>query len=240
MILAGEYALRVLEGAELAEAQRRILAEPEFAGMVEWWQMWLGRMAEDAMPISPSPRLWQAIEARLEAREVAALAALPPPRTSRAPSGWSMALAGTGVAAMIAAAFIAMPGTTDAPAPSEPPAPVIVQAGDQLIAQLSSADGALKLAGRIDPSTGRLALNTAGFQPGADQAPELWVVPEGGTPISLGLIPADGYHTRELSARERGLLAPGATLAVTMEDRAGAPHEAPTTAILVSGALDRV
>lgn len=242
MILAGEYALRVLEGEDLVDAQRRVLADPEFADAVEWWQSWLAAMAEDAAPITPSPRMWSAIETRLEGRDDAggAPVALRQARPSSAPSGWSMALAGTGVAAMVAAAFIAMPGTTDTPVPTDPATPSAVQPADQLIAQIASEDGAITLAGRIDPATGRLALSTGGFDPGADLSPELWVIPEGGAPVSLGLIPADGPYSRDLTAAERSLLVAGATLAVTMEDRRSAPHAAPTSDVVVAGALDRV
>lgn len=242
MILAGEYALRVLEGEDLVDAQRRVLADPEFADAVEWWQSLLAAMAEDAAPIAPSPRMWPAIEARQEGRNDlgGTPVALRQARPSNAPSGWSMALAGTGVAAMVAAAFIAMPGTIVTPVPIDPATPSAVQPADQLIAQIASEDGAITLAGRIDPATGRLALSTGGFASDADIAPELWVIPAGGTPVSLGLIPADGIFARYLTPAERGLLVPGATLAVTMEDRGGAPHGAPTSDVVVAGALAQV
>lgn len=238
MILAGEYALRVLEGAELAEAQRRTLADPEFAEMVEWWQAWLAAMAEEAPPIEPSPRLWQAIEARLAAREVhgRAPASLSEARERRGPAGWSIGLAAAGVAAMVAALFIGLPGR-ETPIADEP---AVAVPSDQLIVQLASEDGTQRLAGRIDPAEARLALNISGFDAAEGQSPELWVIPEGGAPVSLGLIPENGTFSRELNARERELIVRGATLAVTFEDRTGAPHEAPTPPILVAGTLDSV
>ncbi len=68
----------------------------------------------------------------------------------------------------------------------------------------------------------------------------VWVVPAGGVPQSLGLIPADGNFGRELTEAEAALLVEGALLAVTYEDSASAPHEAPTTTILLAGPLDEV
>lgn len=240
MILAGEYALRVLEGEELVAAQRRVLSDPEFAEAVTWWEYRLAYMAEDASPMAPSAAVWPAIAARLGGQPGSAPAASPirlPSQQPAAPSGWSIALAGTGIAAMIAAAFIAMPGTGPVPAPGEP---AIAQPAEQLIAQLASEDGATRLAGRVDPATGQLALTTQGFPERPRQAPELWVVPAGGAPVSLGLIPAEGRFDRELTDAERALLVPGATLAVTMEERASAPHDAPSSEILIAGALDLI
>lgn len=240
MILAGEYALRVLEGDELVVAQRRVLSDPEFAEAVTWWENWLACMAEDVAPIAPPADVWRAIEARLRSRADASTGPAPTPLPTGPqgrPSGWSMALAGAGVAAMIAAAFIAIPGPQTSPVPTEPAAS---QPAEQLIAQLASADGTTTLAGRIDPASGRLALTTEGFPQTSRQAPELWVVPAGGAPVSLGLIPAEGRFDRDLSEAERALLVPGATLAVTMEERASAPHDAPSSDILIAGALDLI
>lgn len=240
MILAGEYALRVLEGEELVAAQRLMLADPEFAEAVRWWESWLASMAEEAPPIAPSPRLWRAIEVRLDGRDdhEADSAPVPIDRVSRraGPSGWSIIMAGTGVAAMIVAAFIAMPGTTQLPADG----PSATQTADQLIAQLGGEEEGARLAGRVDPATGQFAIATAGFDDEDGQAPELWVIPEGGAPVSLGLIPAAGRHSRILTASERAMMVPGATLAVTMENRATAPHDAPTSDAVVAGALDLI
>ncbi|MXP08863.1 anti-sigma factor [Pseudoblastomonas halimionae] len=239
MILAGEYALRVLEGNELAEAQRRVLADREFAEMVDWWHSWLANMAEDILPVEPSARLWPAIELRLAGRDRSARdpVELSVERDRRGPSAWSMVLAGTGVAALIGAFFLAMPGTPEAPAT---PAPTAAAQAQQLIAQLTSEDGAIRLAGRIDPASERLVIHTDGFQPSDRQVPVLWVVPDGGAPVSLGAIPASGDFDRRLNAQEQALLVEGALLAVTMEDRGATTYAAPTTPTLVAGALDAV
>ena len=66
------------------------------------------------------------------------------------------------------------------------------------------------------------------------------MVPAGGAPQSLGLIPATGNFERELTQAERAALVDGASLAVTYENATGAPHEAPTTDILVIGGLTSV
>ena len=238
---AGEYALGVLEGEELVAAQRLFLSDRDFADRVRWWRYRLSCMSEAAGAFEPSADVWPAIERRLDDDRGGGMptpAPLQKPAAAGLP-GWSL---GVGMAAAAAAAavltfLLVQPAGGPQPVPVETPAPAT---GDRLIAQLASEDGALTLAGFVDPESGQLALNTAGFAPGEGQATELWVVPAGGAPQSLGLIPAAGNFERELTQAERTALVDGASLAVTYENATGAPHEAPTTDILVIGGLTSV
>ena len=238
-VRAGELALCILEGEELASARRDQLADPDFAAAVTWWDNRLGTMAEQAAAMSPGAGVWRAIEQRLDARRSGNTPVSMSETSSSRPAGWSVALAvgGAGLAAAALALFLATPR----PAAVGPAVePTQSQRGPQLVAQLSDESGSLGIASVIDPSAERLALKIRGFEPGPEQSPELWVVPEGGAPVSLGLIPASGEFERDLSAEERELLVEGATLAVTIEQRAGAPHDEPSTPILVAGPLDQV
>ena len=234
-IRAGEFTLGVLEGEERAGAQRAVLADPDFAAAVRWWERRLGAMAEAAGSTEPSPAVWQAIEAQLAGRARGEAPATIQP-VSRGPSGWSIATALSGFAAAAAALalYINTP-TAMQPVPVQTPAP-----SEQLIAQLSGEDGARKLAGRIDTARDRLVLQVAGLEAAAGKVPELWVIPAGGSPVSLGAIPQSGGFERALSADERALLVKGSTLAVTFEDDTGARHTTPTMPILLAGALDQV
>ncbi|MEB3415940.1 anti-sigma factor [Alteriqipengyuania sp. WL0013] len=238
-VRAGELSLGVLEGEELATAKRDQLADPDFADAVAWWDNRLGTMAEQAAAMSPGAGVWRAIEQRLDSYRSGNTPASLGAVTSRRPAGWSVALAvgGAGLAAAALALFLATPRPA-AVGPAVEPSQN--QRGPQLVAQLSDESGALGIASVIDPSAERLALKIRGFEPGPEESPELWVVPAGGAPISLGLIPASDEFERDLSAEERALLVEGATLAVTIEQRDGAPHDAPSTPILVAGPLDQV
>ena len=243
-ITAGEFALGVLEGEELVSAQRQYLADRKFAEMVRWWRYRLSCMAEVAGAFEPSADVWPAIERRLDDRDGGG-GPMPEPlqqpvtKPSRWGVGWAMA--GAAAAAAALAFVLVRPAGQPEIVTVETPAPVPTAAtGERLIAQLASEDGALQLAGFVDPRAGQLALNASGFAPGEGQAAELWVVPEGGAPQSLGLIPASGSFDRELTDEERNALVEGASLAVTYEDASNAPHEAPSTEILVVGGLTSV
>jgi len=233
-LLAGEHALGVLEGQERAEAQRLLLNSRRFADAVAWWEHRLGAMGEAAEPGEISPQVWQAIEARIDAlgdNRPAPLASSPA-KTSR--FGIAALATGAGLAAASLILFLATPS----PAPQ---APVVPQpASPQLIAQIADAEAGRKIAGLIDRRRGLLKLDIEGLDAGEGQTPELWAIPAGGAPISLGAIPENGVFERRISASEKDLLIEGASLAVTFEEKTGERHAEPTPPILLVGELDEV
>ena len=243
-ITAGEYALGVLEGGELASAQRAMLADRGFAEAVEWWEHRFATIAEQAGEYRPSASVWRGIEARLDAQLDAQLdiqgpatAADAVPLRARRASNWSLAALVTGGA--MAAAALALFLITPRPADLVPP-DIAAAPSEQLIAQLQDAETERRLASVVDVENRRLALTIAGLAAGPGQTPELWVIPAGGAPVSLGAIPETGRFQLELTAAESALLVGGASLAVTFEEDTGVRHDAPTLPILLIGELDRV
>ena len=236
-ILAGEYVLGVLEGDDLADARRALLADSEFAAAVDWWEMKLGAMSEAAGEFVPSPDVLRGILARIEAEDNSDNGTLTP-FIPRQISRSSLAALFGGAALAVAGLvfFVATPrqGTL----PDQPP--VVAVAGEQLIAQLADEESGRKLAGRIDLENTRLALNISGLEAAAGETPELWVIPAGGAPVSLGAIPEAGTFERDISADEARLLVAGSTLAVTFEEDTGQRHQTPTMPILLAGTLDQV
>lgn len=232
---AGELALGVLEGAELAEARRRQLSDPDFAREVEWWNAQLGLMGQQTGDVPPSAEVWHAISRRVENMGENA----PAPLGRRGPSGWSIATALAGLGAAAAAIILYISTPTGGPLPTPPPT-TGQPAASVLIAQLSDEASGMKLASVVDPSSELLSLSISGLEASPGKAAELWVVPEGGAPVSLGQIPAEGRVTRKLSGDEARLLVAGALVAVTFEDADGTRHAAPTPPIVLAGPLDQV
>lgn len=240
-VLAGEMALGLLEGEELAVARRLMLSDREFAERVRWWNHSLACMAERAGSIEPDSSVWTAIERRLGEGGVADFVA-PEPAARGSATGLSgmrllAALGGAAAAAAVFTLFLVSPQLTQ-PVPG--PAGTQVVSDGRLVAQLQSEDGSITLAGLVEPEAGVLSLNVAGLQPGAGAAPELWAIPADGIPRSLGQIPQSGSFNRELSAEERSIFVEGTALAVTYEESGTIPHPAPTTEILVVGGLTSV
>lgn len=221
--LAAELALGLLEGEERAQAMRLRLSDPAFAAAVEAW----GRRFEplyERFEEQPSPALWPAIQRRLSGAA---------DRHSRlALRRWRIgALASSALAASLAMILILRP----APAPVE-----VVRAPDtSAIAQLGSGDAPALLAATYDPAGGELRIRAVRL-PDSKLAPELWVIPADGVPRSLGLVAADGVTRVAVDAPHRALLKDGATLAITLEPRDGAPHKAPSSAPIAAGKISTI
>ncbi|WP_407635523.1 anti-sigma factor [Marinobacter gelidimuriae] len=66
----------------------------------------------------------------------------------------------------------------------------------------------------------------------ADKDYELWIVPEDGQPLSLGVIPVGGVHQVTLTDAHRQALSQSRTLAISLEPLGGSPTGAPTGPIL--------
>jgi anti-sigma-K factor RskA len=67
--LAGAFALGVLDGAEMDEAERLMAGNRGFAGEVRGWRERLAPLDATARSVLPSPALWQRIEASVGARQ---------------------------------------------------------------------------------------------------------------------------------------------------------------------------
>ncbi|OJY47484.1 anti-sigma factor domain-containing protein [Sphingomonas leidyi] len=221
--LAAELALGLLEGDARAQAMRLRLSDPDFAAAVEAWD---GRFEPlyERFETQPSPALWPAIQRRL--------AGMDSRHTQRALQRWRIgAVASGALAASLAAILVLRP----VPAPVE-----IVRAPDRaVIAQLGSGDAPALLAAAYDPEGGVLRIRAVRL-PASQLAPELWVIPADGVPRSLGLVAADGVTKVAVDAPHRALLKDGATLAITLEPRDGAPHQAPSSAPIAAGKISTI
>ncbi|WP_313536637.1 anti-sigma factor domain-containing protein [Sphingomonas sp.] len=215
--LAAELALNLLEGDDLAAARRRQLADPAFAAAVERWVLDFAPLALGGADGAVPAGLWQRIEARLPGEDHAIVLAL---RRWRA-----IAIATSAVAAVLLAILLLRPV----------PQPVVLPPPPVVVAQITGTAGAA-LTARYDAEQGTLHVRTEAL-PASRRAPELWVIPAGGKPVSLGLAAPRGSRDLAVAPATRTLLAEGATLAVTLEDAATAPHAAPTSTPVAAGKI---
>ena len=211
-LLAGEYVLGTLPGEERRAVRERIEVDGAFAARVRDWEARLAPLNAE-YDEAPAPDLLPQIEARLFGAPDRA----PAPRRGWLSFGWRGGALAT--AAVAALAFLAV--TLWPPAP----APVVLQA------ELAAEEVELRFAARWDEAAGQLELTrVAGQAAPAGQDHELWLIDETGVPRSLGLL-------RDPVTQLTTVLAPGQTLAVSLEPEGGSPDPVPSGPVLAAAEL---
>lgn len=230
-ILAGEYALRLLEGEELAAARRLLVEDPSFAAAVAAWDNRLhpltGEVPERALPSG----LWARIEQALDrVPETPAILAL-----RRQVRRWKAAagLFGAGAVAALIALLLVPRGAPPAIVP-----PPTAQASAPVLAASVATERSGTIAVTYLPDRGDLLVVPAALDLPAGRAAELWLIPAGSAPISLGLVGREAGR-RPVQPDIAARFARGATIAVSDEPAGGSPTGQPTGAVLGSGILQQ-
>lgn len=232
-LLAAELALGVLEGAERAQALRLQMTDAVFRDAVAAWQQRLEPLLHGYSEVK-APDLWRAIEQRLPrgGEHGDAPGAVVGIR-SRLKAWRAGAILAGAIAAGLAALLMFRPG--DRPSPSENPQ-VAQQLAKPMIARLGGDEDAHQFLASYDAVNGELRIRT--LKMAQDRlAPELWVIPADNVPRSLGLVASSGLSRLTIQPEMRALLQDGATLAVSLEERSSAPHQAPSSAPVAAGTI---
>jgi anti-sigma-K factor RskA len=216
-VLAGEYVLGVLDAAERAAFELRMVREPALARLVEEWQARLLPLDEGLAPVEPRPEVWRRIAQSIQPR-----------RFPQHRAWWNRLALWRGWAlAATAAAFglLVLLGVERAPTP-------------QLVAVLNDSNGQPLWIVSAGADASRLVARPLGAPDGQAQVPELWLLPrDGRPPVSLGVLDRQGNNRRSLPTQAQALLEPGAGLAVSLEPPGGSPTGQPTGPVVSSGAL---
>ncbi len=247
-VLAIELAFGLLEGDELAQAKRLQLSDPDFAALVQVWSRRFGVLASAVPGETPPARLKQRVNDAID-RLDGGMGDTPhfasdtvdssQPANDNQISTWRrLALAASFVATLLAG-YLAfdMFGQT-----GNEPREIIAQGGDdgiatrQFVAQLTGPEEGQFVLINWREGADTLEVRAIGLED-ETLAPELWVIPADGTPRSLGTARGEGSANLALSEALAPFLIDGATIAVTMEDPANAPHQAPTPPIIAVGTL---
>lgn len=230
--LAAELALGLLEGTERLEAERLRLEDPAFAAAVEAWERqglaWLDEQPEEA----PSDATWARIEAAVSRPPTATVVPLRAPEEEaprrtivpvRDAGPWKPLALAASLAALVFAGLWTFATPERIVMPVEQPF-----APDALsVAQINAPEDGMLLSALYDRETGRLYLRLAEI-PDPARVPELWLIDTAGTPRSLGFGTRGAVSALELSAEQRAIIEATGTIAVSLEQPAATPHEAPT------------
>ena len=228
--LAAEYALRLLRDEELASARELGTRDPEFVKEVARWRGRLAQLASEVEQVEPPNGLWSRIAIAIEAPSQESNVVL----LRRRANAWRGATAGmTAIAAALAGVLVLQPRAIAPPAVQQ-------SAAVPMVAMLGDKQQSMKVMASWDPAARQLVLAVAGEMPGdPNHSHELWVIPAGGKPRSLGTMGDAKLAHMQLADAIARLMERGATIAISVEPRGGSPTGAPTGPVVASGSLAR-
>lgn len=217
-LTAAEYVLGVLDEAQRRAAERRIARDTAFAREVAFWEQRLGSLADAVPSVSPPPDSWARIEAALDGS-----------RISERPGFWQnlplwrgLALASSALAAACIAALIYL----GAVAPPE-----------ALLARLDAEGGQAGFVAAIGAGGTKLTIVPASLLNAEQKSMELWLIPEGEKPHSLGLVDPGKPVTISVPESLLPKVNSEAVLAVSLEPLGGSPTGQPTGPVIANGKL---
>ncbi|MEM9620027.1 MAG: anti-sigma factor [Pseudomonadota bacterium] len=212
--LAAEYALGTLRGQARLRFERLCRELPEARAAAQRWENRLAGLTAALPEQEPSPAVWRRIEQQLDTRAGS---------DARFWRNWA-------IAASIALIAISALFTQT----------YLQESEDQLeIAVVNEANSVPLWVVSIDFDTGMLSTRAINAEAlGLDKVYQLWMLPEAGSPQSLGLLPINGQQVvRTFSPALLDLLRKAEGLAVSIEPPGGSPLSTPSGPVVYQTTL---
>jgi len=223
-----EYVLGVLDADARAAVEQEIRDDPHAAAAVTEWQRRLIPLADDVGDVAPAPYVWVRIRdaLRLDTRA----GSQPPASLWDNLRLWRWL--GIGASVVAAACVVVMLGT-----PNPASAPSTRRAG-YMASSIEQDNGVTGWTATMDLQHARMIVvpaTPAAFAQG--RAPELWLIPPGSKPISLGVIARDRPTSIALPPALLAHVEADALLAVSVEPAGGSPTGQPTGPVIAKGVI---
>ena len=219
--LAAEYALGTLRGSARARFRRWMREDAAIGRTVAEWEARLTPLALAVAARRPPARVWHEIQARLGPSNAA--------ERSKGFFWRGLGLVASGAAAALVFMTVLVP----------PQKPASTAGYVALLSDPRSQKPVLMITARRNDTELRVRTLDPSIQV-SDAALELWALPKGGKPKSLGLIsdrdkPGANRTVLQLAAVADKTLSDVPMLAVSLEPPGGSPTGAPTGPVLYSG-----
>ena len=207
--LAAEYVLGTLRGPARKRFEQWRNSSPLIDRRVNAWEDRFVHLALSLPPVAPSARTWETIEKRISAQA----------QVTKKPVPWRALAAAIVLFAAVGGVFTAWQAG--------------IFVGYNALTTIAAQDGSPLW--RIDITDDHqhmraVALNRSALHPG--KSLELWALPDGKAPVSLGVLPDNGELDRLLTANQREALRLSAKVAVSLEPLGGSPTGGPTGPVL--------
>lgn len=245
--VAASHALGTLRGGARRRFETLARESPSVRAAALLWQERLGAMTELAPPQQPAAAVWLRIDnlvrAQLAAQAAAARTAQARQSAATARTPWWSSLSlwrGASLAGALAA-VLALVNTvqvrqqlgTDV---ATLQARLLASEQVKYVAVLQDAKSQASMLVTFDPQANKLTLQRLGdFREAADKSLQLWALPPGSAPRSLGVL--EGGPVVKLTAADRDVdQVP--TLAISVEPKGGVPSAGgPTGPVVFTGSL---
>jgi anti-sigma-K factor RskA len=223
--LAAAYALGTLRGGARRRFESLARQSPQLRALALVWRERISAMTELQAQEMPSPNVWKRIAIALRSEEEARLGAAAP-RTAGGPGFWRWAALAGGFAAIVAFTLAAYTGSQLRQLSAAPEI--------RYVAMLEDERSAPAMLVTFDARHGTLTLKRLGdFREQADRSLQLWALPPGAAPQSLGVV--EGGRVIRLTAAE-GQLREVPALAISLEPKGGVPAgSGPSGPVLFKG-----
>jgi anti-sigma-K factor RskA len=232
---AAEYVLGLLDAEGLREAEARLRTDADFAAEVGRWETRFASWLDALAPVEAPAWTWSRIRSSLPDEHPARRIVPPPTRTTtwQSLAIWR-GLAFGGLAATAASlALVVFVLRHPAVTPPTPPVTIAPPLAPMAVS-LRHDDGSIAYTATLG-ANGLLVLTPV--QVGEDpRAIELWLIPVGDKPHSLGMLPRDRATAVQIpgglrEAARRGLFA------ISLEPPGSGPHPAPTGPVVAKGGM---
>lgn len=216
--LAGEFVLGTLHGSARRRMEALMCDRYDVRLAIWQWERALGGLTQALEPVRPPRSVWQAIDRRVAGK----------PATRAPKTNWWPKLALAGFAAAILAFWA---GTA---------LPPVIQA-ERLAVFTDDASRALWVI-ETDVDTRQLIAQTSGVPAAADNLVyELWALPAGESPVSLGVLEtAPGRYTRDIGSDRVAAIGTSANFAISLEPQGCSPTGLPTGPIVYQASVVRL
>jgi anti-sigma-K factor RskA len=222
-----EYVLGVLDADARAAVSHEVATTDEAAVAVALWERRMTPLADTIEDVLPAPHVWARIRENLRLDASA--------RRQPGKGLWDnlQLWRWLGISASAAAAALLVVMSL----PRQALTPTVVNAG-YMASTIQQDNGSTGWTATMDLQHARMVVvpgTPVAFAQG--RAPELWLIPAGAKPISVGMIARDRATTLTLDPALLARLGPTAALAVSVEPVGGSPTGQPTGPVIAKGMI---
>jgi anti-sigma-K factor RskA len=234
--LAAAYGLGTLRGGARRRFEAMARERPMLRALAIAWQERFAAMTELQPEHPPSPNVWKRIALELDRQRAAHARPAHVPARSRRGVAVAGAFAAFAAVAGVSVMLVHVQGERESLARQNVQLASQVKASPDIryVAVLSDDRSAPAVLVTFDPKHNTLTLKRIGnYDEGAEKSLQLWALPPGGAPQSLGVLPQGGVV--KLTSAE-GPIRAAPALAISLEPKGGVPGDrGPTGPVIFKG-----